>query len=65
MILSKGKIVADYSEFPFGMYSTEEIAQMFTDSVRVSDEEFAEACRERLKHSQGWPCPKCRGGSRA
>lgn len=41
--------MADYSTFPFGMYSTDEIAQMFIESVRVSDKEFAEACQEEIR----------------
>ena len=41
--------MADYGSFPFDEYFTAEITQMFMDSVRVSDLEFAQACREKLK----------------
>jgi len=40
--------VTDYSEFPFEMWSLEEITQMFMDSVRLGDQEFAAACRKQI-----------------
>jgi len=41
--------MADYSNFPFDMYSITEVTQMFMDSIRVDDAEFAAACRKEIQ----------------
>lgn len=41
--------MADYSEFPFHLYTIEEIAQMAIDSEQVEDDEFVRACLAELK----------------
>ncbi len=41
--------MADYSEFPFHIYSTDELAKLFIDSVKCDDREFAKAALEEIK----------------
>lgn len=39
----------DYTQFPFEIYTTDEIAQMMIQSLAIDDKEFVAACREAIK----------------
>ncbi len=41
--------MADYSQFPFEMYTTDELATMLRQSVKCGDKDFTEAIREEIK----------------
>jgi hypothetical protein len=40
---------ADYSQFPFDMYSTDELGAMFFQAIVVGSQQFADAVREQIK----------------
>lgn len=42
--------MADFSDFPFEMFTIDEIAKMLILSVDLRDKDFAAACSEQLKH---------------
>lgn len=39
----------DYTQFPFELYTINEIAQMMIKSIAIDDKEFVAACREAIK----------------
>lgn len=44
--------MADYSDFPFGMFTTLELAVMFKESVKLGDIDFVRALNKEMKRRQ-------------
>lgn len=50
---SDGNFEPDYTDFPFGMMTTDEIAQLMIESEKIGDRPFVNACREVIKNRKG------------
>jgi len=56
--------MADYSSFPWNLWTKEEIARMMIDSKNVGDGDFVRAClgelaRRRTPAPADGACPEC------